>query len=458
MWIVWTGAGAASVNPQTALDLARGSTERCAMTFREALAPLAVAVASGLLLGAEREQSARAEKSTDFAGIRTFPMVALLGALGALAVPFAGLGLLIALLLGVVAFVTVSHARSASRGEIGISTEVASLLAFGLGAFAGMRGLMPDGDRYLLVGTTTAAVLALLALKAPLHGFASRLSSDDVYATVKFVALALIILPVLPRGAYGPLAVLSPFKIGKMIVLVAGVSFAGFAASRTIGAARGLLVAGLVGGLVSSTAVTLTYAGRARQEPALAPLCAVAILAACSMMFARVVAVVALVDPALLPSVAPPLAATAAVGFGSAIVRYRRVGVDLREDAREGEEPSLRNPFELGQAVSFGLLYGAVLFVAKAAQRAAGDAGFYLSSVLAGLTDVDAITLSAVDMHRGGLPSKTAATAIVLAAVTNTLVKSGVAISVGGAAIGRPVAATLAAGLATGGAVLALLA
>lgn len=428
------------------------------MTFLDALVPLAVAVAAGLLLGAEREQSARAEKTSDFAGIRTFPLVALLGALGALVAPFAGLWLLLGLLVGVVAFVTVSHARSASRDEIGISTEVAALLAFGLGALAGMRGLMPDGDRYLLVGTTTAAALALLALKAPLHGFASKLSSDDVYATVKFVALALIILPVLPRGTYGPLDVLSPFKIGKMIVLVAGVSFAGYAASRIIGAARGLLVAGLLGGLVSSTAVTLTYAGRAKKEPALASLCAVAILAACSMMFARVVAVVALVDPALLPSLAPPLAATAVVGFGGALVRYRSADAGDRESASEGEEPALRNPFELRQAVSFGLLYGAVLFIAKAAQRGAGSAGLYLSSVLAGLTDVDAITLSVVDMHKSGLANGTAATAIVLAAVTNTLVKSGIAISVGGAAVGRPVAVTLVAGLAAGGGVLALIA
>jgi len=423
------------------------------MTFHDAFVSLAVAVAAGMLLGAERQQSAAGDERTDFAGIRTFPLVSLLGALGALAKPVAGLWLLIGLLAGVVAFVTVSHARTAAQGHIGVSTEVACLLAFALGAVAGMRDLMPDADRFLFVGTTAAASLALLALKAPLHGFASRLSADDVYATTKFVVLALVILPVLPRGAWGPLGVLAPFKIGKMIALVAGVSFAGYVASRLVGAARGILVAGLLGGLVSSTAVTLTYAGRGREQPALASLCAVAIIAACSVMFARVLVVVALIDRALLPAVAPALGATAAVGFLAAFLRYRTAGA---EPGETGEGPQLRNPFELRQAITFGLLYGVVLFVAKAAQLWAGTAGIYLSAVLAGLTDVDAITLSVVDMHRGGLAASTAATAITLAALTNTVVKAGVALSVGGVAVGRPVAATLGASLAAGAVALAV--
>jgi uncharacterized membrane protein (DUF4010 family) len=426
------------------------------MTFREAFASIAVAVAAGLLLGAEREQAATASGKEDFAGIRTFPMVALLGALGALAQPVLGVWLLVALLAGVVALVAVSHARTAAQGDVGMSTEVACLLAFGLGALAGMRDLMPDSARFLLVGTTAAAVLALLTLKEPLHGFARRLSSDDVYATTKFVVLALIILPVLPRGTYGPLGVLAPFKIGQMIVLVAGVSFAGYAASRFIGSARGLLVAGMLGGLASSTAVTLTYSGRGRREPPVATLCAVAIIAACSIMFARVVVVVAIVDRALLRSIAAPLGATAVLGFAVAYALYRKESAAAESTSREGADPVLRNPFELRQAVTFGLLYGVVLFVAKAAQQFAGRAGLYVSSVLAGLTDVDAITLSLVDMHRGGLPGRAAATAIMLAAVTNTVVKSVIALSVGGVAVGRPVAATMGTGLALGGVVLAL--
>lgn len=415
---------------------------------------LAVAVAAGILVGAEREQAAAGREGVEFGGIRTFPLLALLGALGALCRPALGLWLLGGLLLGVIAFVTVSHARSASRDEIGISSEVAALATYALGAMAATPELLPGHGRFLLVGAVASGVLAFLALKRPLHGFAASLSAEDVYATVRFVALGLIVLPVLPDQPFGPLGVLVPYKIGKMIVLVAGVSFAGYVAARVVGKARGLLVAGLLGGLVSSTAVTMTYSGRARKEPAVAAVCAVAIIAACSTMFARLVVVVAAVDRPLLGTLAAPLGAMAAVGFGASWWLYRG---HARQEAGEASDGGLKNPFELGQAFSFGLLYGAVLLVAKAAQTYFGNNGLYLSAVLAGLTDVDAITLSATDLHRGGLSPDAASTVIVLAAVTNTVVKAGIALSTGGLAVGRRVAAVLGAALAAGGAVLLFL-
>lgn len=416
---------------------------------------LAVAVAAGFLIGVERQQSAREDEQAEFGGIRTFPLIALLGALGALARPFAGMWLLGGSLLGVIAFVTVSHLRTSARGDIGVSTEVAALVAFALGALSAMHGFMTDASRHLLVGAVAAAALALLALKKPLHGFASRVSEADLYATVKFVSLALIVLPALPRGTYGPLDVLSPFKIGKMIVLIAGISFAGYIAARVVGVARGLLVAGVLGGLASSTAVTLTYAGRAKSEPPLAPLCAVAITAACSMMFARVLAVVAAVDRALLAPLAPSLGAMAAVGFAASWWTHRRASARAHAEVSD-EGGGLRNPFELRQALSFGLVYALVLLVAKAAQTWFGAAGLYVSAVLAGITDVDAITLSVTEMHRGGLSDGAAATAIVLAAATNTVVKAGIALSTGGARVGRGVAITLGAALVAGGAAHAL--
>lgn len=417
------------------------------MRFFDAL--MSLAVAAGLLIGVERQQSAKGDEQAEFGGIRTFPLVALLGAVCALARPFAGMWLLGGALLGVIAFVAVSHVRTSARGGVGVSTEVAALLAYALGALSAAHGFMTDATRHLLVGAVAAAVLTLLALKKPLHGFASRVSEADLYATAKFVSLALVVLPALPRETYGPLDVLSPFKIGKMIVLIAGISFAGYVAARVVGVARGLLVAGVLGGLASSTAVTLTYSGRARAEPHRAPLCAVAITAACSMMFARVLAVVAAVDRALLAPLAPSLGAMAAVGFAGSWWSHRRARA--AEPAEVSEEASgLRNPFELRQALSFGLVYAVVLLAAKAAQTWFGAAGLYASAVLAGLTDVDAITLSVTEMHRGGLSEGAAATAIVLASVTNTLVKAGIAISAGGALVGRGVATTLGASLLVG--------
>jgi uncharacterized membrane protein (DUF4010 family) len=445
------------------------------MTFQQTLVSIAVAVAAGGLIGAERQQaqligsaalpslgeSDGPVQSRDFGGIRTFPLIALLGALGAVVRPIAGMWMLGGLLLGIIAFVAVSHAWSGRRGDIGISSEVAALVTYMLGALAVMSDIMPDdSQRYLLVAGCAATTLALLALKRPMHQFVGRVSADDVYATTKFLILGLIVLPVLPNQVYGPLNVLNPFKIGMMILLVAGISFTGYLASRLVGQNRGLLLTGLLGGLVSSTAVTLTYAGKAKEVNRLAPLCAVAIVVACSTMFARVVAVVAVVDRPLLSTLVWSLGTMATVGFLASVLLYVK---NRRADADDGESDSpeqkagvdgvaLRNPFELKQAVTFGLLYGGVLFVAKAAQTYLGSGGLYASAVLAGLTDVDAITLSVTDLHRSGLATPVAATAITLAAVTNTIVKSTMAITIGGAVLGKTGASILGAALMAGGA------
>jgi uncharacterized membrane protein (DUF4010 family) len=444
------------------------------MTFQQILVSIAVAVAAGGLIGAERQQAQLAasvqesdgnengnrRQAPDFGGIRTFPLIALLGALGALVRPFAGMWLLGGLLLGIISFIAVSHAWSGRRGDIGISSEVAALVTYVLGALALMNDLIPDdSQRYLLVAGCAATTLALLALKQPMHQFVGRISADDVYATTKFLILGLIVLPVLPNQAYGPLHVLNPFKIGMMILLVAGISFTGYLASRLVGQDRGLLLTGFLGGLVSSTAVTLTYAGKAKKESRLAPLCAVAIVVACSTMFGRIVAVVAVVDRPLLTALAWSLGTMAVIGFFASVGLY--VKTNLAAKDAETPEPApanatkdgvaLKNPFELKQAVTFGLLYGGVLFVAKAAQTYLGTGGLYASAVLAGLTDVDAITLSVTDLHRSGLETPVAATAITLAAVTNTIVKSTMAVTIGGKALGKSVAPILGAALVVGG-------
>ena len=259
----------------------------CGVTPKEVLLSLAVALAAGGLVGAEREQ---AHKKTDFGGVRTFPLIALLGAIGALLSVHGGLVLAV-FLLGVIAMLGISRARS-THDDPGVTSEVAAIVTFALGALAGSVELMPSGERLLLVVGLAAVTMALLAVKHPLHGFISRVSRDDVYATAKFVVLALVALPLLPNRTFGPLDVLNPFKIGVFIVLVAGVSFAGYVAARLVGSGRGLLLVGLIGGIVSSTAVTVTLSRRAKGHPTLLRACTVAILAACSTMFARVLVVV----------------------------------------------------------------------------------------------------------------------------------------------------------------------
>jgi uncharacterized membrane protein (DUF4010 family) len=421
------------------------------MTLQDALLSIAVAVAAGALVGAERQQAHRKHSRSDFGGIRTFPLVALAGATCAMTRPFVGPWLLASALAGIVVLLAISHARSKEE-DLGLTSEVAAIVTFVLGVISATPDLLPNGPRYLLVAAGAATTMGLLALKRPLHGFTARVSDDDVYATAKFVLLALVVIPLLPDRTLGPLDVFNPFKVGLMIALVAGISFAGYVAARFVGSRRGLLVTGLLGGLVSSTAVTLTFAGRAKETPPLVPLLAVGILAASSTMFARMLVVVAVVDRQLLGALAMPLGVMAASGYLIAILTFR---TDARR-SMSAEPVVLRNPFELKRAVQFGLLYGVVLFVAKAAQLYIGNTGLYASAILAGLTDVDAITLSLVELHRSGIDGSVAVTGITLAAITNTIVKGCIASIAGGRALGQRIGIAFLLVLAAGGAALLL--
>jgi uncharacterized membrane protein (DUF4010 family) len=421
------------------------------MSLQEALLSIGVAIAAGALIGAERQQAHQQQARSDFGGVRTFPLVALAGATCAMLRPFLGGWLLATALAGIVLLLAISHARSKDE-DLGLTSEIAAIVTFVLGALSATPELLPSGHRYLLVAAGAATTMALLALKRPLHGFTARVSEADVYATAKFVLLALVVIPLLPNRTFGPLGVLNPFKIGLMITLVAGISFAGYVAARFVGSRRGILVTGLLGGLASSTAVTLTFAGRAKETPPLVPLLSVGIVAASSTMFARMLVVVAVADRPLLGALALPLGVMAVCGYVLATILFRK---DAKKDDT-AQSVALRNPFELTRAIAFGLLYGVVLFVAKAAQVYVGSTGLYASAILAGLTDVDAITLSLIDLHRSGVDGSVAVTGITLAAITNTVVKGSIAAVAGGRALGWRVGASFLVVLSSGGAALIL--
>ena len=424
------------------------------MSFKDIFFGLLVALAAGALIGLEREQARVLDRKPSIGGVRTFPLIALAGALSALLAHTMGVWPVLGALLVVGAFLGVSYYQEWGKEVTpGITTQVAALITFLLGALALLPGLpLATGQRYLLIVASAGVVMALLSFKAPLHQAVARVSEDDIYATAKFVILALVVLPLLPDRTFGPLHVLNPFDTGLMIVLIAGISFLGYIATRIAGEGRGLAVTGILGSLVSSTAVTVSMATRVREAPKIAVLAAVAILAASATMFARILTIVGIVDFGLLPVLMWPLGVMMIVGYGTALVFYFR----SRDDHHEAEPVSLRNPFELGSALKFGLLYAAVIFVAKAAQTFLGDQGLYVSSVLAGTTDVDAITLSMARFHREGLNATTAATAITLAAVTNTAVKAGIAAWLGGRELGVRVAVGLGMTLVAGALVLAL--
>jgi uncharacterized membrane protein (DUF4010 family) len=394
---------------------------------------VAAALGLGVLLGLERERS---KTETSFAGVRTFGLIALGGAVaglldGVLERPW----LALTLFAGMTALVVVSYRVTAERGEFGVTTEIGALLAFVLG-FLCVSGMV-----------TTAAGLAVasggvLALKDWLHRLSARIEPADVEATLQFAIVSIIILPLVPNQSYGPppLDVINPYKIWLMVVLISGLNFASYLLVKAVGAEHGIGLTGLLGGLVSSTAVTLGFAQRSRQEPGQSSPLALGILVAWTVMFFRVVVLVGAVDRALAPRMA---LAMAAFGIPSLVICWL-----LWRRQRPADSASVSagsNPFELGQAIRFGLIFGVITFVAKAAQVYLGDAGLYLAGAIAGLTDVDAIALSMAqlalsDPDSGGAASRT----IVIAVASNTLFKAGMAASLGAPGLRRVILAATA--------------
>ena len=425
-------------------------TPEPASALQHALSSLGVALGAGLLVGLEREQSQMAREVRRFAGIRTFALLSLLGASAALLGPAIG-GWLVPRVVeidGAVLTATAVIDNLAGRDR-GLTTEIAALLVLLLGIFAAtpVEGLS-DIARWSVIATVSIVTMALLSLRTPLHHLAERVSSEDLYATAKLGLVLLVALPLLPRRQVGPIAHLNPFEVGLFVALIAAIGFVGYVAVRLLGPHRGMTVTGLVGGLVSSTAVTLNFAGRVREVPALAPVASLGIVLASTIMFPRMLLEVAVVDPTLLPAASAALggaAVTGAVLTAALYLRYRAPG-------EAGGEVSLRNPFSLEQAVKFGAFYVVILVASDLAVERFGDVGLYASSLLAGLTDVDAITLSVSRLHRDGLDTGTAQRALLIAAASNTIVKGGMTMLLGGWHLGKRVAGIFVPMLAVGAA------
>ncbi|MCX7750157.1 MAG: MgtC/SapB family protein [Candidatus Bipolaricaulota bacterium] len=380
-----------------------------------------LALVIGGLVGLQREHAEREEEH--FAGVRTFVLFSLAGAGGALAAELLGHpGAFLVLLGAVGVLIAVSHGVAAWRGAVGVTTEVAALLTF-------LTGALCYWGKLELAAALGVVMTVLLSLKLELRRFARALSREEVLAALKLAVITAVVLPLLPDRSFGPPPwdAFNPHRVWLMVVLVSALGFAGYVLMRRLGPGKGIGLTGVLGGLVSSTAVTLAFAGRGKREPSLAPALAVGIVGAWTVMFARILVVVAVVNPSLLGPTAVPILTAGLVGLAASLFLLRR--------ARRGEAPEveLAAPFELGPAVRFGLLYAAILVAARAASLSLGDLGAYLASAVAAVADVDAITLTMAELGRsGGVDPRTASQAVVLAALTNTLVKGGLVVALGG--------------------------
>jgi len=378
-----------------------------------------LALLIGALIGLQREHAYGASEDL-FAGVRTYAIVGVIGcAAGLAALTLQAPEIFAALTLVVGGLLIAAYILSSQREGVGLTSEMAVLITMLCG------GLVAWG--YGTVATAVGvAVTVLLALKARLHGLARQLSAQDMQAALTLAAISLVVLPVLPNTSIGPapFEVVNPQKIWLLVVLISTLSFSGYILHKIIGTTHGIALTGLIGGIVSSTAVTLSNTQRSRQAPELSREYALAIMLAWCVMFARIGLLTGTVAPAVLQALWPTLI----VGGGCCLLW----GGWLARQSRQHEETPLLlgNPLELRSAIGFSLLYTIILVGANVARAQFGNTGILVSSLFGGLVDVDAITLSLSELAIAteGIDSTTAANAIGIAALTNTLVKGAIAL------------------------------
>ncbi|MDX9911893.1 MAG: MgtC/SapB family protein [Phycisphaerales bacterium] len=372
---------------------------------------LGVATALGLLVGVQRERTERT-----LAGVRTFALICLLGAASALLAREAGAWILGAALLGVVAASALGNVSMLRKGELepGITTEIAVLVTFLAGA---MLVYLP-----MEVGVAIGVTLTvILQAKEALHRLVARLGDTDVRAILRFALITFVVLPVLPSEGYGPGGVLSPRNVWLMVVLVVGIQMGGYFLRRAMGERASTLVAGVLGGLISSTATTGAVARQSREVDGTGTTAAAVLLIATGVMYVRVLIEIGAVAGEQFMAIGWPVGIMLLATLGVAGWVYWR--------AVRGEAPELPqsgNPAELRPALIFAGIYAAVLLVAAVVREEVGTAGLYAVALVSGLTDMDAITLSSARLAGSGqIESGEAWRSIVLASISNMGVKLG---------------------------------
>ncbi len=377
------------------------------------------ALAIGLLIGLERQLKISIEsKESHFGGIRTFPLLALTGCSAAMlgdlihspwgfAIPIAIAG----------AFLIVSYLGTVKNGDVGLTTEISALLTIIIGAICYY-------DQLILAAALGIVVLVLLTFKVELHDFSKMFTQEEIVSLAKFGLMTAIILPILPDYPTlpAPFDVLILRNIWLMVVLVTALGMVGYLLKKIIDNRKAIFLTGFLGGLISSTAVTLSFSSHSKDKPTLSNAFSIAIIVAWITMFLRVIIEVAVVNSSLVKSLWVPM--TAAAVAGGLYCWY----LSNKEDKIEpiDDNLALEKPFSIKNSLVFGGLYAVIIVLANIAQINFGDEGIYLSAIVAGFTDVDAITLSMAEMSRisGRLDPNVAIKAITLATVSNTMVKA----------------------------------
>lgn len=382
---------------------------------------LAIAALIGLAAGLEREWSGHTSgPDARFAGLRTFFLLGLVGGIAGILAVDSGPVVAAALTLGGVALSVSAYAMAVRRPGAGTdgTTEAAALTVVGLGVIAGIGWIG-------VAAGAGAVVVLMLREKERLHWLVRHLQEPELRAGFQFAVLAVVVLPLLPSGPYFGVLEFRPRTLWTIVLVFSGLNFAGFVARRIVGASRGLGITGALGGVVSSTAVTLSFSRQSRSDTALGAPLARGVIAACTMLIPRILVVSAAFNPAvalqLLPMLVPPFV----IGLGLATM-----GWSSRDEKGTNGSVDNVNPLNLGAALRMGVAFQVAMVVITLVQRAWGTAGVYTTAAILGLTDMDALTV-AMSRPEASLQVNTAARAIAIGILLNTLLKLALAVGLG---------------------------
>jgi uncharacterized membrane protein (DUF4010 family) len=396
------------------------NTDGFQITQLEFLIRFLISTGIGFLIGFEREHHALAKGQEAFAGIRTFILLSLLGFVGASLHYLLHPWILIVAVIGVILLTGISYWITANRGDIGGTSEITGIIAVLLGVLTFLGHL----EISLMM---TVLIVVLLSLKLQMQEVVGSVTREELYDFIRFVVIALMIFPFLPDETYGPYDVINPKEVGWVIILTSGLGLVGYILMRIFGAHKGTLITGVIGGLVSSTAVTWIFAKKSRENPDLSMHCVTAILAASSIMVIRVGIWVTVFNRQLLQNVALSLGIVFAAAIGITLYYY----IKSRDQKSVDSDLPHGKPLNLTGALIFGALYTIILLVVAYANDTFGNKGIFLASGVAGVSDVDAITISVSKLSLGSISAVTAGNAILIATISNTLVKMGIAIWAG---------------------------
>jgi uncharacterized membrane protein (DUF4010 family) len=401
-------------------------TENLSLTQVDFLIRLVMTTGIGFVIGLEREHHAMEEEKELFGGVRTFILIVLTGFLATLFGELLSYWITVTTLAGFLLISSFAYWGKQQRGHVGATTLIAGILAFTLGGIV-LLGFFEAALPVMVIMVLT------LSLKVRLHRLIDALSNEELFAFLIFVSITALLLPFLPDTQLGPYDAVNPYEIGWVIVLVSGLSFTAYMLVKFLGANRGLILTGIIGGLLSSTAVAWVFSKKSEKSDQLAVGSAIAILAASTLMVPRVLVWVYIFDRSLLSPLLLPFFLIVVAGAGIAYFFYRR----YRPEVKNGTELPLDNPLRLQDALLFGFFYVGITLLVKFSDDKLGSSGTYLTSIVAALPNIDAITISMAKLGGTSISKQVAQNAILLAALSNTVVKLVISLWFGSATMRR---------------------